>query len=365
MIKGCVFVHAHTSIILTGNNFCKQPMNSDIADKPTILLIEKDPGQRTQLTEWLVKYGYQVLQAENGRQGIQQWKRAPSLRLIVADLHLMLHNGIDVMNYVRDNEQRYTYIIVLITLEDRTSVPLALDSGADEYLLRPVLEEELSLKLRNGERFLKLQSQDDLVFGLSEFAARRSGETGDHLKRIQKYCTIVSEGIQKYEPQLELSNQMIEDIVSVSPLHDIGKVGISDDILNKPGPLDKAEFELIKEHTTIGAALLQEIYKKSNSAYIRLAHEITRNHHERWNGSGYPDKLAGDNIPLAARIFAIADVYDALTSERCYKKVLSHKQAREIILTGSGIHFDPRLVACFLRIESLMAKELYELTHSI
>ena len=152
-------------------------------------------------------------------------------------------------------------------------------------------------------------------------------------------------------PEKKITRQMAHEISKVSPLHDIGKVGIEDRILNKPGRFTKEEFEIMKDHSRIGGDMLSEIYLKTGSPSLRVAFELTMYHHEKWDGTGYPAGLSGRGIPIAARIMAIADVYDALTTKRAYKEAFSHEKAKQIIIEGKSIHFDPDIVDIFLAVE--------------
>ena len=196
---------------------------------------------------------------------------------------------------------------------------------------------------------------DLTIFGLARLAESRDTETGEHLERVSSYCRILGEYLhrqQHYHDQMK--RNFVETIFSTSPLHDIGKVGIPDAILNKPGKLSPEEFELMKQHAVIGGDTLTDIERHLNwgdSTFLTMGREIAYSHHEKWDGSGYPHQLSELGIPLAARIMAVADVYDALTSKRCYKDAFSHDKARDIIVEGRGRHFDPDLVECFLACE--------------
>jgi putative two-component system response regulator len=190
-----------------------------------------------------------------------------------------------------------------------------------------------------------------VIFALARLAETRDPETGYHLERIQEYSRLLAQALDSHV-FLEINRQFIETLYATSPLHDIGKVGIPDRILLKPGHLNDKEFSIMKSHTTIGFETLRSAYRKNPRAvYLRMSAEIAHSHHERFDGSGYPEGLVGDAIPLAARIVAVADVYDALKSKRIYKEAFSHEKTRGIIMESQGSHFDPRLVEAFLAIE--------------
>lgn len=190
------------------------------------------------------------------------------------------------------------------------------------------------------------------IFGLARLAESRDNETGEHLKRVSWYCRILATFCMMKGVFPELIDQaFIEGIFISSPLHDIGKVGIPDAILNKPGKLTEEEFDLMKTHATIGGDTLRDIEKEldwGESTFLTMGRDIAYAHHEKWNGSGYPNRLAGEAIPVAARIMAIADVYDALTSKRCYKDAFPHEKATEIICDGRDTHFQGVLLDVFL-----------------
>jgi putative two-component system response regulator len=212
---------------------------------------------------------------------------------------------------------------------------------------------------------LALESRDVLLFALAKLTESRDNDTGMHLDRMREYCAILAREMSTWDQyREELDGEYIQLLYLTSPLHDIGKVGIPDAILQKPGRLTPEEFEIMKTHTTIGGETLQAVTAAHPEArYLAMARDIAFTHHERWDGTGYPFGLRGREIPLCGRLTALADVYDALTSDRVYKKKMSHEEAREIIIDGSGSHFDPDVVEAFIRRESdfvRLARELDE-----
>lgn len=191
-------------------------------------------------------------------------------------------------------------------------------------------------------------TQNGVIFGLAKLAESRDNDTGDHLERIRGYVTVLAEELRKELP--EIDHEFIENISFASSLHDIGKVGIPDAVLLKPGKLTDLERKIMEFHTVIGGECLQAIQRRlGRDEFLKMAHDIAVAHHERWDGNGYPHKLAGDQIPLPARILAVADVYDALTSKRPYKAPMSHERSCQLIREGAGTQFDPRIVAAFSR----------------
>jgi response regulator RpfG family c-di-GMP phosphodiesterase len=197
------------------------------------------------------------------------------------------------------------------------------------------------------------RARDAMILAMASLAETRDHETGNHIRRTQHYVRALAEAMRQQEPyKATLDDELIDLLYKSAPLHDIGKVGIPDSILLKPGKLDKSEFEVMKTHAEIGQAAIEtaESYMGSTTPFLSLAKEIAYTHHEKWNGTGYPRGLKGEEIPIAGRIMAIADVYDALVSERIYKAAMPHEQAVDLIASESGTHFDPDIVEVFIKI---------------
>jgi len=227
----------------------------------------------------------------------------------------------------------------------------------DELGVLSHLTNEMLDSLKNS--FKEIQyTRDTAILGLSALAESRDNETGAHILRTQEYVKALAMDLSQSEKyQSLLTPQYIELLYKSAPLHDVGKVGIPDNILLKPGKLTEEEFEIMKQHAQIGANALSsaESHLGENS-FLRLAKEIALTHHEKWNGSGYPAQLKGENIPLSGRLMALADVYDALICKRVYKPAFSHEKAKQIILEGKGSHFDPHVVDAFLSVEQEFKK---------
>ena len=196
------------------------------------------------------------------------------------------------------------------------------------------------------------------IFAMSKLAESKDPDTGAHLERMREYCKAISLYLSRQPSYASLvDSTFVSSIYAASPLHDIGKVGIPDNILLKPGKLTDDEWQVMKQHPVIGANTLRAVHGQyPDNALIRIGIEIAECHHEKWDGSGYPYGLKGDAIPLSARILALADVYDALTSERCYKDAFDHKICRETIIASKNQHFDPVVVDAFLAIEGEFRK---------
>jgi response regulator RpfG family c-di-GMP phosphodiesterase len=207
---------------------------------------------------------------------------------------------------------------------------------------------EKTIAIRTSEL---LKSRSAVIFGLAKLAESRDDQTGQHLERIRKYVQILGTEIGRMSP--DLSQDFVETLADTSSLHDIGKVGIPDSVLLHPGPLNDAQREIIRKHPGIGGDTLLALKQRwGDDPFLVTACEIAFAHHERWDGEGYPFGLKGEDIPLSARVVALADVYDALTSKRVYKDALSHEDAMTIITAGKGTHFDPMVVDAFVRREN-------------
>ncbi len=316
-----------------------------------ILLVDDSELERHLLRQLLVEAGYKVTEAENGVQAFEVCEKNPNIRIVVTDLIMPVMDGFDLIKTIRKKQLHYTYILVISGLAEKENIVRALNLGANDYLTKPIYLEELKLRIQRARQLLRLESQDELIFSMARLSDYRSHETGMHLERTREYVLMLGQYLTTHYPETGLTNQLAGEIAQVCPLHDIGKVAIPDAILGKPGKLTDEEFEKMKEHAEIGGNLLSDIYIKTGSQTMRLAFEIAMYHHERWDGNGYPAGLSGDGIPVAARIMALADVYDALTSDRVYKKAFSHEQTKKILLAEKGKHFDPRLIETFLALE--------------
>lgn len=316
-----------------------------------VLVVEDETTQRNLLRSQLEREGYHVIEATDGQEGLQAFLDDPEIRLVLTDINMPNMDGYQLIEAIRQKESRYTYIIVLTANDGKDFLVKALALGADDYLTKPVQQDELSLRMLGGRRLLRLEVQDEIIMAMVKMAGARSDETGAHLIRVRAYSKILALDICATNPELKLNRSWAEDVARVSPLHDIGKVAIADDVLKNPGRLNEDAMALMKTHTTIGGGILKEIYERTGSPYLHLAYEVAQYHHEKWDGGGYPEGLHGNKIPLAARIVTLADVFDALTTKRCYKEAFPYTKAKEIILASRGTLFDPMVVDAFLRHE--------------
>jgi len=328
------------------------PLLLEKHNREKILVVDDCGTQRKLLKYALGLEGFEVFTANNGFEALEIFDDHSDLRFVITDISMPKMDGYELVRKIRQKQVHYIYIIVVTGMDDEKAVINALSYGANDFLSKPVRIEELNLRLRGGRQLLRLETQSELIFSMAKLADYRSEETGLHLDRVQEYTLLLGLYLAEHHPDMGVTISLAKEISKVSPLHDIGKVGIVDSILNKPGPLTDEEFEKMKNHTLIGGDLISEIYVKTKSIPMRLAFEITMYHHERWNGEGYPAGLSGNGIPVAARIMALADVYDALTTDRVYKQAFDHEKAKSIIMEEVGSHFDPRIVEAFLSTES-------------
>jgi len=276
-------------------------------------------------------------------------------RLVISDWEMPEMDGLELCRAVRSGALASYIYMILLTGHDQTQEKVVgLAAGADDFIAKPFNPAELLARVRTGERVLSLETRDVAIFAMAKLAESRDPETGAHLDRVRGYSRVLAQhlaGVDKFRG--EVNAEFIRLIYETSPLHDIGKVGIPDSVLLKPGRLSDREFEIMKTHAEIGAQTLDAaIQQFPGIKFLEMARDIALTHHERTDGTGYPRKLVGDDIPLCGRIVALADVYDALTSKRVYKNAFAHDVAKAIILKDSETQFDPLIVDAFIRAEA-------------
>ncbi|MEM9646252.1 MAG: HD domain-containing phosphohydrolase [Planctomycetota bacterium] len=321
----------------------------------TILLVDKDATARQQLSPHLRNAGFEVRCASNGMEALRQMADG-EVRLVISDWKMPELNGIDLCRRIRAGDfGGYVYFVLLTDCDSVSERVEGLTSGADDFVSKPVHPSELLARIQVGRRVLQLETREALIFSLAKLAESRDPETGHHIERVQWYSKCLAEQLAHHPKHADvITPRFVQLIFQTSPLHDIGKVGVPDHVLLKPGKLTSEEFEEIKKHPLLGADTLKGAIERSpDAAFLRMAHDIALSHHEKYDGSGYPHGIAGEEIPVCARIVALADVYDALTTNRVYKAAFTHAKARSIILDGHGSHFDPDVVDAFLVIEDL------------
>lgn len=320
-----------------------------------ILLVDSDAEARRELASHLDDDEFEVRFASNGVDALHQMGDG-KVRLVVSDSRMPLMDGLELCRRVRHGDfGGYVYVILLTDSDSIDERIAGLTAGADDFVSKPIHPSELVARINVGRRVLQLETREALIFSLAKLAESRDPETGHHIERVQWYSRTLAEQLKlNAEHSDDITPQFIQLIFQTSPLHDIGKVGVPDNVLLKPGKLTKEEFEEIKKHPLLGADTLRGAIERSPEAgFLRMAYDIALSHHEKFDGSGYPHGIAGEEIPLAARIVALADVYDALTTNRVYKSAYPHEKAKEIILEGRGGHFDPDVVDAFLAIEEV------------
>jgi putative two-component system response regulator len=316
-----------------------------------VLIVDDSPIALALLKQALAKGGHQVDAVESGEEALE-WVRKGVHRLIISDWDMPGLDGLALCRKVREISTHYVYFILLTSHRGSDYIVTGLSAGADDFIVKPFNPEELLLRVHTGERIVSLESRDMVVFAMAQLAESRDRETGKHLERVRKYAQLLARRLMSV-PRFagRLDDRFVQLIYETSPLHDIGKVGIPDAILLKPGRLTSEEFAIMRTHTTLGAQMLDAALEKFPDAeFLRFARDIVACHHERFDGSGYPNGLAGEQIPLCARIVAVADVYDACTSNRVYRAAMTHEETAQIISDGSGTHFDPAIVAVFLEL---------------
>jgi putative two-component system response regulator len=340
----------------------------------TLLIVDDNPANLSVLGE-LLKADYRVLAAASGERALALAARTPPPDLVLLDVMMPGMDGHQVLAALRANAATRHIPVIFVTALDRAEEEEAgLVEGAVDYITKPLrpavvaarVRTQLELKrardlLADQNRALEaeiarrmsenLLVQDLSIHALARLAETRDPETGNHIIRTQEYVRHLARALAP-QPRFsaELGEHDIDLLAKSAPLHDIGKVGIPDHVLLKPGKLDAAEWDIMRTHARLGAEAIEraEADAARPIEFLRVAKQIARHHHEQWDGSGYPDGLAGDAIPLPARLMALADVFDALISRRVYKEPMGFEQAREIIAAGRGRQFDPDLVDAFL-----------------
>ncbi len=319
-----------------------------------ILIVDDELVSREKMNKLVQSIGHETVIANDGIEGLNVWKKE-RIRMVITDWEMPGMNGLDLCREIRNFKGgTYTYVIMVTTKNNINDVIEGMEAGADDFIAKPFVKEDLIVRIRAGERILAFETRDVVIFSMAKLAESRDPETGKHLDRIRYYSKVLAEAMEARNIlSEEVDKHFIDNIYLSSPLHDIGKVGIPDSVLLKPARLDDKEFNIMKEHTNIGFNTLSEALSKyPHAGYLKMSAEIALSHHEKFDGSGYPNGLKGNEIPVSAQIVAIADVYDALTNNRVYKNAFSHDVARGIIVEERDSHFNPELLDVFLSIEN-------------
>jgi len=346
------------------------------AEKPAILVVDDMPENLAVLGE-LLQTDYRVRVANSGRRALEVATGSPQPDLILLDVMMPDLDGYDVLNILRTDATTRDIPVIFVTAMDASAdEERGFALGAVDYIHKPIkpavvlarvrtqlelkaardvlrgqnawLEREVSRRMRENQIV-----QDVSMRALASLAETRDNETGNHIRRTQAYVEVLANTLAAQPQNAGLrADGLIDIIVKAAPLHDIGKVGIPDHILLKPGPLTPDEWDIMKTHARLGAEAIEEALEGEEDhaplAFLHIAMDIAHSHHEKWDGSGYPEGIKGIAIPMPARLMAVADVFDALISRRVYKPPMAFDEAAEIIKAGSGSHFDPDVVAAFL-----------------
>ncbi|MFY9316809.1 MAG: two-component system response regulator [Burkholderiales bacterium] len=346
-------------------------------ERPIVLIVDDAPDIVTIINS-LLSTRYRTKIARDGAQAVRAALEEPVPDLVLLDIMMPDMSGIEVCRHLKaDARGRHIPVIFMTALAELSDEQRGFEAGAVDYITKPIsmsillarVQTHLALKqaadfLKDKNAFLQEEVarrtrevhviQDLTIVAMASLAETRDSETGNHIRRTQNYVRALARELQPH-PRFApvLGGDAIEMLYKSAPLHDIGKVGIPDAILLKPGKLTPAEFTIMKTHSALGhhAIVAAEKLINAPSSFLQYARDIAHYHQEKWDGSGYPDGLAGEAIPVSARLMAVADVYDALISRRVYKPPFPHAQSVEIIREGSGRHFDPDMVAAFLRIQ--------------
>jgi putative two-component system response regulator len=351
-----------------------------------LVMIVDDTRENLQLLERLLReQGHRVLAFPSGQMALRGLARhVPDLMLL--DITMPEMDGLELCRRIKQDARLADIPVLFISALSHTEDKVAgFAAGGVDYVTKPFQVEELHarvtthLQVRRMQQQLKSQNQllegkvaqqlEEIaesrlatIVALARLTESRDDNTGGHIERTQRFCELLGAGLS----QASLKDRVItvdfmQNLIHAAPLHDIGKVGIPDHILLKPGLLSAEEFEVMKGHSLIGARTLEEVNRQyPGNEFIHMGIAIARSHHEKWNGSGYPDGLSGRAIPLCARIMAVADTYDALRSDRPYKRGMDHSTCCQIIQEGSGSHFDPEIVDVFMNVHTDFAEAVEE-----
>lgn len=332
--------------------------------KETILIVDDSALNRMVLIEILGKENYMFLEAENGQQAVELLDCHPEVDLLL-DITMPEIDGFGVLEIMNQYHWIEETPVIMISAEDSyTFVERAYDLGASDYITWPFDARVVCRRVSNTlmlyakqKRLVQMVAEqvyekekvsNTMISILSHIVEFRNNESGLHVVHIRTITELLLRRLRKKTDRYPLTEADISLISTASALHDIGKINIPEQILNKPGRLTKEEFDIIKTHSAVGEHMLRQIPFNQNEPLVKVAREICRWHHERWDGRGYPDGLKGDEIPISAQVVSLADVYDALTSERCYKAAFDHETALNMIVNGECGAFNPLLLECLM-----------------
>ena len=351
--------------------------DSTLIEKPTVLVVDDTPDNLT-LMSGLLRDHYKGKVANHGERAMKIATSDDPPDLILLDIMMPEIDGYEVCQRLKQDPRTQNIPVIFLTAKsDVQDETRGLELGAVDYITKPIsppivlarVKAQLELKasadfLRDKNDYLEQEVarrtqevvaiQDVTIQVVTSLAETRDNETGNHIRRTQFYVKALAQHLKDH-PRFSayLTERNIEMLFKSAPLHDIGKIGIPDKILLKPGRFTPEEFDIMKTHTTLGRNAIEEAERRLGVRvdFLQMAKEIALSHQEKWDGSGYPEGLAGDAIPISARLMAVADVYDALISRRVYKDGMPHEAAVEIMLEGKGKHFDPDILDAFIAIQ--------------
>ena len=352
---------------------------SDTERNYQVLIVDDAEINRSMLADMLSDQ-YRVLEAANGLEAVAVLEKQHSeIALVLLDIMMPEMNGFEVLAFMGKSDWLASVPVIMISAETSSAyIDRAYDLGATDYISRPFDEKTVQRRVKNTimlyakQKMLEGMVTDQIlekernnllmVEILSNIVEFRNGESGLHVLHIRTITELLLRHLAQMTDRYHLTAAQIALIANASSLHDIGKISIPEDILNKPGKLTPEEFEQMKRHTVIGAQMLENAPCSQNEELVRTAHDICRWHHERYDGGGYPDGLEGEDIPIAAQVVALADVYDALTSDRVYKPAYTHEAAMRMILNGECGAFSPLLRQCLIEMGPRIAEDMSKLT---
>jgi putative two-component system response regulator len=362
---------------------------ADDVQGKSVLIVDDAPENLRLLAAVLKRGGLVPRPVTSGRLAIEAAVADPP-DLVLLDIRMPEMSGVDVCRWFKQDERLRSIPIIFISgLPGTDDKVEAFRVGAIDYVSKPFQEQEVLARIKTHLRLRRLQvelmshtlqleqriaqqvkvvtaSQLATIFALAKLAEARDDDTGQHIERVQTFSRVLAAQMREMRVHVEqLTTVFIDDLYQTASLHDIGKVGVPDSVLQKPGKLTAEEFAEMKKHCALGANTLATVLERHpDNQFLRMGVDVSRSHHEKWDGSGYPEGLKGAAIPLAARIVALADFYDALTSKRCYRPPFSHEDTCRMIQEGNGTHFDPDVVAAFRALDGQFRRIRQEMRDS-
>jgi len=350
-------------------------MNFRDSQKQKILIVDDSEMNRAILAEMLGD-DYDIIEAEDGEKAVSVLQEAASdLSLVLLDVVMPHMDGFEVLRVMNQRHWIEALPVIMISAESGSSqVERAYELGVSDFIARPFdalivrhrvvntillyAKQKKLIGMVEEQIYEKERHSDMMIDILSHIVEFRNGESGQHIIHVRVLTEALLRALMERTDRYPLTQVEIALISTAAALHDVGKIAIDEQILNKPGKLTDVEFAMMKAHSLVGAEMLDNLGAYREEPLVRTAYEICRWHHERWDGRGYPDGLKGDDIPISAQVVALADVYDALTSERCYKKAFPHGTAVKMILNGECGAFNPLLMDCLREVESSLPQLL-------